>query len=195
MKAYYFVFSALLLNLALGEPTKVAVGIYFESCCPDSQDFIVESFTPAYNTPGFTDIASIEMVPYGFEQYNESNGGTYMYTCQHGPNECLGQRIESCVIDLEQYNAAAYIPFIMNLEIKLNAIGCYDEATCCDPTPYAQTVANDLDMDWDAISACVDSTQGDDAVLYQAQLTQQLSPSLSVMVVYPVYIIYMHIYI
>ncbi|ETO26363.1 hypothetical protein RFI_10776 [Reticulomyxa filosa] len=157
---------------------KVGVGVYFESCCPFSQAFIVDSFAPAYNTPGFTDIASIVMVPYGHEKYNESSHGEYTFTCQHGPNECAGQRIESCVIQLSNSDPTVYIPFIMNLEIKLNAIGCYN-ATCCDPTPYAELVAQDLQMSWNEINQCVQTSQGDYAVLFQAQLTEDLNPALT----------------
>ncbi|ETO02941.1 hypothetical protein RFI_34469 [Reticulomyxa filosa] len=131
-----------------------------QPCKPWFTKLYCRIICPVYNTPGFLDIASIEMVYYGFEQYKESNEGVYMYTCQHGPNERLDQRIESCGIDLEQYSAVAYIlfiPFIMNLEIKLNV--AIMKLLIVIPLQYAQTVANDLDMNWDAINACFDSIQ------------------------------------
>jgi len=165
-------------HLVWSSAPKVAVGVYFESCCPYSQAFIVDSFAPAYNTPGFAEITTIVMSPYGHEEYNESSHGEYSFTCQHGPNECLGQRIEACVIELTNYNSLLYVPFIMNLEVKLNAIGCYLD-TCCDPTPYAQIIAQDLHMSWTEINACVLSSQGDYAVLYQSQVTQNLNPALT----------------
>ena len=64
--------------------------------CPDSQAYITGSLATAWRTHGFEQIAEVTMYPWGHETVNKSADGQLTYECQHGPNECAGQRIQSC---------------------------------------------------------------------------------------------------
>jgi len=90
------------------------VGVFFESLCPYSRAFITGSLNDAYLTVPEL-IESIQMVPYGIEQEQIHDNGTYSYTCQHGPNECVGNQEECCIISIyPDYNV--FFPIIECME-------------------------------------------------------------------------------
>ncbi|XP_076252600.1 gamma-interferon-inducible lysosomal thiol reductase-like protein [Rhynchophorus ferrugineus] len=72
---------------------KLSVDIYFESLCPDSLNFIRTQLYPSWR-----DIApyvNIKLIPFG-KSVSFENGTQFI--CQHGPSECRGNRIMSCVL-------------------------------------------------------------------------------------------------
>lgn len=68
----------------------VVVGLYYESRCVDSRFFWMYQMKPSYAL--LTDIAKFELVPFG--KARVVNGTMH---CQHGPNECDGNRLMACV--------------------------------------------------------------------------------------------------
>jgi interferon gamma-inducible protein 30 len=62
-----------------------------------------------WNTPGFSDILNLEMLPYGNAR------GTTKVTCQHGPEECAFNMIEACGIE-HLKDPSLYMPFIFCVE-------------------------------------------------------------------------------
>ena len=71
---------------------KVDVALYYETLCPYCKQFITGQLVRAYVT--IPDIINITIVPYGnaHETYDSSTQ-TYQFTCQHGPEECVGNLI------------------------------------------------------------------------------------------------------
>ena len=178
MFALKSLFWVLPLFVAVNGQSKVNVGVYMESCCPDTQRFIVDQLRPAWEMPGFNDIANVILSPYGKENYTFYDN-EYYFTCQHGSEECLGQRIESCVIALYP-DPLIYIPYIINLETQFNDIKCQNSTHCCNPTPYAKETAYQTILDWNLIENCYENTiNGNNAVLNQANITYALKPSLT----------------
>ena len=168
-------FLCLILSwIGLIQSQKVNIGIYVESCCYYCQQFIVYQLQPAWYNPGFMNITNILFSPFGNEEYSYNNG-SYNFRCQHGSNECLGNRIESCVIALYP-DPLIYIPYMINLETTLLV---YDDY-CSDPTKYAHETAIELKLDWNAITNCYrdNITAGDNAVLAQAKKTENLNPPI-----------------
>jgi len=91
-----------------------AVAVYYESLCPYSRAFITGSLNDAYLTVPEL-ISVIDMIPYGIENETLNANGTYSYTCQHGPNECVGNQEECCIINIyRDYNI--YFPIIECME-------------------------------------------------------------------------------
>ena len=78
------------------------IQVYIESLCPDCVNFITKSFKSFYENVKNPNLEEIEFIPYGNAQevYNE-NTGRYDFTCQHKENECYGNMIETCAIQIK----------------------------------------------------------------------------------------------
>lgn len=73
---------------------KVRMELYYESLCPDSFQFMVDSLARVFKD-GLLDAADLTLVPYGNAKV-DAHGAI---TCQHGPEECLLNTVEACAID------------------------------------------------------------------------------------------------
>lgn len=74
------------------------IDVYVESLCPDCMDFITGSFKEFLNHPDHAKLASVNFYPYGNAHETKIDKG-YEFSCQHGPNECLGNIIETCALN------------------------------------------------------------------------------------------------
>lgn len=75
------------------EPKKVHLGVFFESRCPDSRQFVVEQLEPLVKNSEFASILELTLVPFGKARII----GQDNMICQHGPRECEGNRLMACV--------------------------------------------------------------------------------------------------
>jgi len=75
-------------------PAKIEFALYYEALCPYCQDFVANNLNDALDK-GVLEMANIKVVPYGNARTNSSG----QITCQHGSNECTGNRLENCVLD------------------------------------------------------------------------------------------------
>lgn len=100
------------------------MAIYYEALCPDSINFIQNQLIPQY--PYFADAVNLQFVPFGkssvnvflftaalrlFSKLNDfeyflfsmfqswQRGSQIGFRCQHGPDECEGNKIQSCVLN------------------------------------------------------------------------------------------------
>lgn len=73
-------------------PNQVHVGVYYESLCPDSIRFIQTQLSTEY--ANFADFIDLELIPFG----KSTSGDGANFECQHGPAECEGNRIQSCIL-------------------------------------------------------------------------------------------------
>ncbi|XKL66163.1 hypothetical protein PGB90_009583 [Kerria lacca] len=79
------------------EPKKnLNITVFYESLCPDSIDFFKNQFSR--NWRSFYGYLNVELVPYGKANQTKSKSGNYQFTCQHGEDECFGNRIQACAI-------------------------------------------------------------------------------------------------
>ena len=78
------------------------IQIYTESLCPDCINFITNSFKDFYDKVQNPNLVQIEFIPFGnaHEIFNTSTN-KYDFTCQHGENECYGNLIETCAIQIQ----------------------------------------------------------------------------------------------
>ena len=66
--------------------------LYYETLCPDCRQFMTTELYKAYQS--VLDIMGITIVPYGnADETYDSTNQTYLFVCQHGPEECLGNLI------------------------------------------------------------------------------------------------------
>merc|ERR1711862_417589 len=80
---HFLLISAFLLGVSCEKPT---LGVYYESLCPYSINFITDEVFPAYTT--LSDYFDVFFVPYGNARTtgNLEDGFTIKY--QHGEREC-----------------------------------------------------------------------------------------------------------
>lgn len=121
---------------------KVRIDLYSESLCPDCLAFVRGSLKTAANTKDFWKICDFNLYPYGNAKTTK-NGSNWSFTCQHGVNECYGNMVEACAIAKSDYYSQG-LPFSICLE---------DNTT--NFTAQGQRCASKYNIDWAAISACV----------------------------------------
>ncbi|NXR12774.1 GILT reductase, partial [Semnornis frantzii] len=176
-------------NLSSPAAPPVEVTLFYESLCPACRWFLVQQlFTTWLLLPA--EALSITLVPYGNAEVGagpaqcrgcspwccqacsdwlfaqERNvSGKWQFQCQHGPEECLGNMIETCLMH-EAKNFSSYFPVIFCLEsgssVTKNLEACL------------QVYAPQLDLG--RIAACVQGDMGAALMHHNAQLTQALDP-------------------
>ena len=83
---------------------KRQIDIYIESMCPDSMNTIVNSVAPAISK-GVLELVDIKLHAYGNEKTVKDKNNNYIFTCQNGPAECVGNQIHNCIYDLVKDDA------------------------------------------------------------------------------------------
>ncbi|OEH79425.1 interferon gamma-inducible protein [Cyclospora cayetanensis] len=90
-------------SLAVVPPTfAVDIGIFYESRCPASQQFIDQQLLDIAQFANELELAKVAIhpVPYGNTKETLTQTGHYQYDCEHGPEECYLNRVEACGLGL-----------------------------------------------------------------------------------------------
>ncbi|XP_045782147.1 gamma-interferon-inducible lysosomal thiol reductase-like isoform X1 [Maniola jurtina] len=74
---------------------KVKIAVYYESLCPDSKKFITTQLAPVWRE--FRGLVKVKLVPYGKSTHDKKDN-KWQFTCHHGPEECYGNKIQSCIL-------------------------------------------------------------------------------------------------
>lgn len=138
----------------------VTVTLYFEFLCPGCKQFIQYQVFPAYTALASSGILDMKFVPYGNAR-EIPYGSSYYYNCQHGPQECLGNEVEACAMQLYQ-SQTQYVPFIHCIEYY--------------GMQYGQYCASTNKMDWTKIDACARGAEGLALMHEMAVATAALNP-------------------
>lgn len=140
------------------EPVKLE--LYYESLCPGCRGFITSMLYPS--SVLLEDILDITLVPYGNAQ-ETFDGEKFIFTCQHGKEECLGNMIEACLLNLSKSDA-----FL--------SIFCMEVSD--DPINAAESCVKlfSPDLDWKAVMECVDGKSGNQIMHQNALKTKALKP-------------------
>ncbi|XP_053691111.1 GILT-like protein 1 [Sabethes cyaneus] len=136
----------------------VKVDVYYEHLCPDSIRWISDQLAPNYEA--MQNIIDIDFIPFG-KSRSINNGESF--ECQHGPLECEGNRIQSCVLNYlpEQDRQVSYVA----CQMHFNA----------DPRGYECAFRSGVNLN--AAQACVDGDLGRQLQLEAERRTQLISPS------------------
>lgn len=138
----------------------VKVGLYYESLCPGCRSFITSMLYPTSVLLG--DIMDLTLVPYGNAQ-ESFDGEKYIFTCQHGEQECVGNMIEACLLNMTSSNA-----FL--------TIFCMESSK--DPIKAAQSCVElfSPDLSWKSVMSCVNGDLGNQVMHQNALKTKALKP-------------------
>merc|ERR1739838_232907 len=84
------------LLLAVASNAKPNLGVYYESLCPYSRQFIREEVWPAYQV--LAEYFDVEFVAYGNARTTGSMESGFSIECQHGEQECVGNVVQACTV-------------------------------------------------------------------------------------------------
>ncbi|XP_062337713.1 gamma-interferon-inducible lysosomal thiol reductase-like [Osmerus eperlanus] len=139
----------------------VQVGLYYESLCPGCRGFLTQELFPTWTL--LQDILDITLVPYGNAQ-ESFDGKMYHFTCQHGEEECLGNIMETCIMNLTSSSA-------------FQIIYCMESST--DVVKAAQSCLQlySPSLPWENVMSCVKGDLGNGLMHQNAMKTDALKPS------------------
>ncbi|XP_040910331.1 gamma-interferon-inducible lysosomal thiol reductase [Toxotes jaculatrix] len=138
---------------------KVNVGLYYESLCPGCRQFLSEMLFPTWVL--LNEIMTVTLVPYG-NAVEKPDGQKYTFECQHGEQECLGNMIETCLLNMTDYA----FPVIFCMESSADVI---KSAKSCVEIYTPQ-------LSWDTIMSCVKGDLGNQLMHQNALKTKSLNP-------------------
>ncbi|GIY59768.1 gamma-interferon-inducible lysosomal thiol reductase [Caerostris extrusa] len=144
-----------------GEST-VQLDVYYESKCPDSDSFFHSQLKPTYEK--LSSYLKVNLVPYG-NAHHRGQHDEYTFTCQHGPDECYGNMVQTC-----------YIELVNNTESQIKFINCaFDNHY---QSKSLEKCIGDLDLRRQ-VKKCVTSPMGKNLEYQMAKKTESLNPAQS----------------
>ncbi|KAJ8011320.1 hypothetical protein DPEC_G00056920 [Dallia pectoralis] len=138
----------------------VHVELYFESLCPGCRQFLTLVLLPTWVM--LRDIMSVTLVPFGNAQ-ESGQAPPYTFNCQHGPDECLGNMIETCIMSA----SSQALQVIYCMEASVNVV---KSAQVC-------LELYDPSTTWDSIMGCVKGEKGNALMHQNAMKTGSLKPA------------------
>merc|ERR1712012_1382016 len=95
------------------ENPSVDLTVYFESLCPDSIKFVSRDVPAAWRL--FGPDLRISFKPFGKASWShhdpDENGVEFDFECQHGPDECFGNKVLACALWFVE-EPALQVPFM-----------------------------------------------------------------------------------
>ncbi|CAK9801028.1 Gamma-interferon-inducible lysosomal thiol reductase [Anthophora quadrimaculata] len=188
MRCYLFTsscsFAAILVaflshgNLVAGNEASnnvVDVGVYYESLCRDSMQWIKEKLLPSYDE--LKDYINITFIPYGKASHTKSPvTGQWQFSCQHGSSECEGNMAQACGIHAIQKEESA--EKVQQLTVSL--VGC--AMTSRYPplsVPQCAKKAGLSKQTEDSINKCIEGSLSKELLVANGERTAALNPPLS----------------
>ncbi|CAK9171801.1 unnamed protein product [Ilex paraguariensis] len=148
------------VDLPLNSSDKVSLGLYYESLCPYSANFVVNYLAKIF-VDGLIDIVDLNLVPWG----NAKLTGNSTFACQHGPWECLLNTVEACAISAWP-DVNGHFTFVYCVE-SLVYEGKYTQWETC---------FEKLGLDPKPVADCYSNGQGKELELQYAAETNALEP-------------------
>jgi len=156
----------------------VPLTVYYEALCPDSVRFIVDQLHPVKSSPlgRFIDVT---LIPFGKASY-KTEGSDVLFTCQHGPNECYGNKVHACAIQHIQVNSYQNTKTKESLTLDYVACLMHSWITFKDAVYPGAKCAKDLQLpNWHVIEECANTTEGSKLLQDYGERTHQLNPPLT----------------
>ena len=165
----FFLFLYFILSFIHSQKAIPKITIYMESLCPYCIEFITTSVKEFYTKVTKPNLAYIEIIPYGnAKETYDLTTKKYSFTCQHGDNECYGNLISTCSL-----NVLGRIKGQLNIICLLENI--YDFNRNFDTT-LEHCLSSEPDL-LQEIKDCVSSDMGN---IYQHQMAQKTGDHLGV---------------
>nr|CAI5855706.1 unnamed protein product [Callosobruchus analis] len=142
---------------------KINVSVYYESLCMDSIEFLTTQFHPAYLIHG--DKINVDLVPFGKAKAN-NDSGRWNFTCQHGPRECYGNKIQACTISLwDQRKSTEFVVCTMKSGDAASEENLYK-------------CASENNITFSEIKHCAESAKGDELLAFNGYRTTSVRPPI-----------------
>ncbi|XP_055931392.1 gamma-interferon-inducible lysosomal thiol reductase-like [Argiope bruennichi] len=138
---------------------QVQLSVYYEALCPDSNDFFHLHLAPTYEK--LSSYLSIDLIPYG-NAYYRGQHDNYSFNCQHGPEECYGNMVQTC-----------YIELVNNTESQIKFVNCAFDVRY--QRKVMERCIEDLDLRRQ-VKKCVTSPMGMNLEYQMAKKTDALNP-------------------
>ena len=162
---------------------KVPVDVYMEAACPGCQFFTTHVLVPVMEEEGMADITKLNIIAGGnAEVKTDEETGAEEVECQHGPGECEGNKIISCLAKSHS-DDAAFVP----------ALGCIEQHSSVGSDVFSSLLSNltaaemlrsnaglcltKADLPAQEIEACSDSPEGEALLRASIQQTAALVPA------------------
>ena len=98
---FIIILNSFFINYAQTQKTIPKITIYMESLCPYCIELITTSIKEFYTKVTLPNLANIELIPYGkAKETYDSSTNKYLFACQHGDNECYGNLISTCSLNV-----------------------------------------------------------------------------------------------
>lgn len=158
-------FAAVIANHVSSAPSAqtqisaVEVDVYYEALCPDSRRFFLKQLWPTYKKIGNSII--LKFIPYGNAEVSGSPD-KWTFTCQHGPEECRGNMIQTCAT-----------------EVLNNTMDSLKFVVCAFNTVRQEKIITECIRDKELqvkIRTCADGSMGKNLEREMALLTDALDP-------------------
>ncbi|XP_059487345.1 GILT-like protein 1 [Neocloeon triangulifer] len=145
----------------------VKVSVYYESLCPDSIRFLTEQFHSVYQQLGSSAI-TVDFLPYGKASHTQNANGQWSFVCQHGPEECRGNKVQACALK-----------YISNPDLQEAYVNCVMANSY--PPDAGQSCATSVGgvSDYSAISNCIATAEGDVELVAYGDRTHALGSILT----------------
>lgn len=147
------------------EVQPVMLELYFESLCPGCRHFITTMLYPTWKKFLDTKILKIQLYPYGnAHEKKNATTGLWDYTCQHGPEECVGNLIENCIQKYTMNDPMKYFPIFYCMESADN------------PITAAEMCVTKAGLKWSDVNTCANGKEGNTLMHNSAMMTDKLNP-------------------
>ncbi|XP_031271848.1 gamma-interferon-responsive lysosomal thiol protein isoform X2 [Pistacia vera] len=160
---FFFSCSVLASRTFPSDTDKVELGLYYESLCPYSANFIINYLVKVFEDDDLLSVVDLHLYPWGNAKIR--NGTKTTFDCQHGPSECLLNTVEACAI--------AIWP---DVNEHFQFIYCVETLVYEHKYPEWETCFEKLGLDPKAISDCYTSGNGTELELHYAAETNSLEP-------------------
>ncbi|XP_043268645.1 gamma-interferon-inducible-lysosomal thiol reductase-like [Venturia canescens] len=163
------------LGLGPDEKTVLNVTVYYEALCGDSIRFVNQQLAPSYE--GLKEHLKIDFVPYGkAEQSRNEKTGEWSFDCQHGPDECKGNRDQACALDAINKNEDA----AKRQDLSVNLVACVMSSTnpATAVTRCAKTVKLSVETQ-KLLGECQESRTANELLAQHGVTTMRLNPILT----------------
>jgi len=155
---------------------KLPVTVYYESLCPDTMDFFLKQLHPV-KISGLGNYFDLELVPFGKANFT-TQGSDTLFTCQHGPNECYGNKLHACA--LQHIQVDSFQKKHTRESLSLEYVVCLFKNGFQDAPIPGEKCARELEFkNWDVISQCTNSTEGSKLLQRYGEQTHNLKPELT----------------
>ena len=168
-KSYILLFYLLLVSNVSSQKVATNITVYFESLCPYSIYFITTSIKEFYSKVKKIDAANIELIPFGNgrETYDPTTK-KYNFDCQHGENECYGNLVSTCILNV-----------LGRIEGQLNIICLYENIYLHDKN-FDETLEYCMSSQPELLKEVQDCVKSDMGNIYQHQMAQKTGDHLYV---------------